>query len=101
RPAATCEKLTALVPAPSAEPPVPAGTRVPKVLLQLPGSLVAYRNQPVASPPFGLAEPLRVAELTVTPETDDVVTVGAMALVVKVSAVPATAPTEFSATAQK
>ena len=51
--------------------------------------------------PFGFAEPLSVAPVSVTPETDEVVTTGAIAVVVKVSAVPAAAPTAFSAMAQK
>jgi hypothetical protein len=44
---------------------------------------------------------LNVADVSVTPDTDDVVTAGAIALVVNVSAVPADAPTAFWAIAQK
>ena len=51
--------------------------------------------------PFGIAEPLSVAPVSVTPETDEVVTTGVIAVVVNVSVVPAAAPTTFSAIAQK
>jgi hypothetical protein len=33
---------------------------VPKVSLQVPGLLVAMRNQPVVAAPLGLAEPFRL-----------------------------------------
>ena len=69
---------TALVPVPSAVPLV-AGTRVPNVSLQVPGLVVAMRNQPVVASPFGLPDPLSAADVVVMLLAAVVAAVGAAA----------------------
>ena len=59
-------------------PPV-AGTRVPKVSLQVPGLVVAMRNQAVVAAPLGFADPFKVMAMPVAPS---VLTVGGLAGVV-------------------
>ncbi len=86
------------MPAPRGEPPL-AGARVPKVSLHVPGSLVAYRNQPVVEARLGFAEPFRVAETSVTPVAAEVETAGA-AGVVKDTTEPNAVPAELEAMAQ-
>src|SRR5881227_1692418 len=95
-----CEKGAATVPPPSEVPP-DAGTRVPKLSLQVPGLVADQRNQPVAGSPLGMAEPLSVAVVPVTFEAASVVTDGAAGGVVKVRTLPTDRPMELEATAQK
>jgi hypothetical protein len=54
-------------------------TRVPKVSVHVPGLTVAYRNQAVVTLPPGFAEPLRLADESVTDPAAEVVTEGAAA----------------------
>ena len=89
-----------MLPAPSAEPATP-GTRVPKVSLHVTGLVVAIRNQPVVDEPLGLAVPLSVAVVVVTPVCTLVVTDGAPATAVNCITAPKPVPTEFDASAQE
>src|SRR3954469_16480660 len=98
-PEIACAYATAVEPAPSTAPPA-AGARVPKVSLQLPGSTVEYRNQPVAEDRFGFAEPFSVAVVLATGDAAAEVTDGA-ALVVNESSAPNDVPTGLWAIAQK
>ena len=61
--------------------PPETGARVPKASSQLPGFVVLYLNQPVVNPPFGFAEPLRVADVDNTFIAALVVTDGADSVV--------------------
>ncbi len=73
------------------------GTRVPKVSLQVPGLLVAMRNQPVAVAPLGLAEPYRLVTM---PEAESVDTEGGPGGVVNESTAPKPTPYELLTMAQ-
>lgn len=75
RPPAEFEYATADEPEPRAVPP-DAGRRVPKESVQLPGLVALYRNHPVVAKPFGLADPLSVADVVVIADAALVVTVG-------------------------
>ena len=86
-------------PDPSAEPPA-AGARVPKVSLQVPGLVVAYRNQPVVAPPPGFAVPLSWALAPVRSVALLVFTAGTLGSVVKLSTAPNEVPMAFCAIAQ-
>ena len=66
---------TGIGPLPSAVPPI-IGALVPNMSLQVPGSELLYRNQPVAVSPLGFAEPFSVAEVNVTAVAAEVVTLG-------------------------
>jgi hypothetical protein len=90
-----------LLPAPSDEPPLPTGARVPKLSLQLPGLAVAYRNQPVVAAPPGFAYPFSVAVVPVSGDAPSVSTAGGFASVVNDSTAPNDVPYALLAIAQK
>ncbi len=71
--------------------PLVAGTRVPKMSLQVPGLVVLMRNQPVVASPFGLPEPLSTADVVMTDVAAVVAAVGAAAAATL--AVPSTSAT--------
>src|SRR4029077_17358884 len=81
---------TLVAPVPSPVPLV-AGTRVPNVSLQVPGLVVAMRNQPVVASPFGLPDPFSDADVLTTDVAADVAAVGAAAAATL--AVPSTSAT--------
>ena len=55
--------------------------RVPNASLQVPGLVVAYRNQLVVAAPLGLAEPFSVAAVLLIAVAADVTTVGSCVVV--------------------
>ena len=86
------------MPRPSAVPPL-LGSRVPKLSLHDPGSVVLNRNHPVVDEPFGLAVPLRMARLKANDVAAPVVTVG-LSRVVNCMTAPNEVPSAFVAIAQ-
>lgn len=86
------------MPEPNADPPL-TGARVPNVSLHVPGLVVLYRNHAVVDAPFGLDEPLRVAEVSVMLVAAVVVAVGGSG-VVKFARVPKPVPDAFCEIAQ-
>src|SRR5205809_1053134 len=92
-------KLITVVPAPRLMPPL-VGMRVPKVSLQVPGSVVLTRNHAVVAEAVGLPEPLSCALLLVRFVAAAVVTTGTPG-VVKESTAPNAVPVAFDVIAQK
>ena len=82
------------------DPPL-VGARMPKELLQLPGLVVEYLNQPVVAAPPGFAVAFKVADVPVRFVTLPVVTVGGDALVVNDSTEPNAVEDEFRPIEQK
>ena len=74
---------------------------MPNVSLQLPGFVVLYRNHPLVETPFGLLDPLNVAELDSTFVADSVEAVGGLGVVAKEKTAPNPAPSPLEEIAQK
>ena len=100
RPLADSENETLALPEPNTVPPL-AGRRVPKLSLQLPGSVAPKRNQPVVSSPRGFAVPLSWAPLSVSIDAGSVVTSGGAAGVVNDNTEPNDVPSALETIAQK
>ena len=64
-----------------------AGARVPNVVVQVPGLVVEYSNQPEVSAPLAIADPFRFPDVAVTVVAAFVVATGGP-LVVKDSTEP-------------
>ena len=90
---------TGVEPMPSAVPPI-TGALVPNMSLQVPGSELLYRNQPVVASLFGLAEPFSVADIGVTEVAVAVVTDGAEGAATNESTLPNDVPELLDAIAQ-